>query len=111
MPTEGHLLQEASQRWRMSRRYALATVVALFPLIFILDEAVAFGFSPVLPGMLVLALLLVVLPFPIMEWSQHRERRGGHAGAAVRLHRQQATSRFVAGAAWAWFGLWFVLGV
>ncbi|HLF16760.1 MAG TPA: hypothetical protein VI796_04935 [Candidatus Thermoplasmatota archaeon] len=60
--------------WKAARRWTSALVVALFPLLFILDERTDLSFSPVLPGLLALALLIVLLPFGLAELFSRRAR-------------------------------------
>jgi len=102
-------LEATRERWRTSRRWSLAVVVASFPFVFVVDEALDLAFSPVLPSLAALGLLLVVLPFGIMEILERRALRT--EGKARWLHRQRLAARSALGVAWAWFAAWFVLGV
>ncbi len=53
--------------WRASRRWTTALVVALFPLLFILDKRTDAAFSPVLPGLVTLVALILAVPFLLTE--------------------------------------------
>src|SRR5688572_30634630 len=61
--------------WRASKQWSAAIVLALFPFLFILDEAVELPLSPVLPGLVVLFVILVALPFLLTEVRVRRYRR------------------------------------
>lgn len=96
--------------WWSSKRWVAAFVVAVFPLVFIIDEAVDLAFSPVLPGIVALAVLVVLLPFGVMEL---RWRRLAKANAQKRHDtalrgRQTANAAFVV--AVAWLLIWLALG-
>lgn len=106
MPEQAADADETTLRqWRSTRRVLLAAAVALFPLLFILDERYDYAFSPVLPGIGALLLLWLVVPFAVMEarlrWSKESDPR--------RVQRQDRISKYILGGAFAWFLLWLVL--
>lgn len=103
-------LAERQQVWRGARRWTAAFVVAAFPFIFIIDEAVETALSPVLPGLAVLCLLIVALP-PLLAEAGRRVTR--HNTATVRVHRVekfQQTGRTAFILALLWFAIWLSLG-
>jgi hypothetical protein len=105
-PTSGDL----SILWRSSVRYTTALVVALFPFIFLFDEALELSFSPVLPAIILLIVAMIVLPFALVEWrarTLHR-RKKDHA---VHLARAGQSSWAALGVAFVWLLLWLSLGV
>jgi hypothetical protein len=66
--TETHLL------WAGATWWSGAVAVFLYPWIFVLDEAVDFPVSPVLPLALAIAILWMALPFLLTEWKHRRWR-------------------------------------
>jgi hypothetical protein len=96
--------------WKAARQWTAAVVLALFPLLFIIDEVVELPLSPVLPGLVFLFILLVGLPFVLVEVRSRRYRRkdaewqARHAAKAVR------TSRSAMVAALIWLIAWFAVG-
>jgi len=84
--------------------------VALFPFLFILDERVAFSLSPVLPGLLFLAILIIFLPFAWMSLWVVRNRRNSpelKTKHAARLDQLTNLGRVLA---FVWFIAWLALG-
>jgi hypothetical protein len=98
--------------WRAARLWTSALVVALFPFLFIVDRVVATRLSPVLPGLAVLLLAILVLPFALMEVSLWRFRRkerdlGWQSRKAARSVHNARTALVIA---LVWLGLWFAVG-
>ncbi len=96
--------------WWSSKRWVAAAVVAVFPLVFIIDEAVDLAFSPVLPSILALALLVILLPFGVMElrWRRLAKKNAQKRHDTALRGRQSANAAFVV--AIVWFLLWLALG-
>ncbi|MEK6976331.1 MAG: hypothetical protein AABY18_08325 [Candidatus Thermoplasmatota archaeon] len=96
--------------WKASRHWTTAVVLALFPVLFLADDAFDFPVSPVLPGLAVLLLLLLGLPFLLVELRARRYRRKGldwqlkHALKAVGVARAAMTVAAI------WLLLWFMVG-
>lgn len=96
--------------WRASKYWTAAIVLAVFPALFLLDHVVELPLSPVLPGLVVLLLLIIGLPFAIMEVRSRRFRRKDadwqekHALKALGLARAACTVAAV------WLLLWFMVG-
>lgn len=96
--------------WRASKQWSAAVVLALFPFLFILDEAVELPLSPVLPGLLVLFVLLVALPFPLTEVRVRRYRRKDAEWQVRHAAKSARTSRSWMVAALVWVLVWFAVG-
>ncbi|MEA3137102.1 MAG: hypothetical protein QOJ26_1137 [Thermoplasmata archaeon] len=96
--------------WRAARQWTTALVLALFPFLFILDEAVELPLSPVLPGLVVLALLLVGLPFLLVEWRSRRYRGKDADWQARRAAKAARNSRSAMVLALVWLVVWFAVG-
>lgn len=89
-------------RWRDARRMALAIALACFPFLFIMDAWWDPAFSPVIPGLIVVALIWVAGPLGAMElWSRKPIRR-------EREQRRHARSKYMLGTSAAWLLLWLV---
>lgn len=96
--------------WRASKMWTAAIVLALFPCLFIVDRVVETRLSPVLPGLAVLLLLILALPFALVELAARRYRRKDaewQARHAVRAHQNGRTALVVAAV---WVALWFAVG-
>lgn len=96
--------------WRAARRWTTAAVLAAFPFLFIVDRAGRFPVSPVLPGLAVLLLAIVALPFLIVEVRARRFRRRDlewQAGKAARALQASNTALIVAAV---WCIAWFAVG-
>lgn len=91
-------------------RFATALVIALFPFIFLFDEALQLSFSPVLPAIIVLIVLLIAVPFGLVELRARRMRKH-EKDHAVRIARSGQSSWALLGLSIAWFLLWLSLGV
>jgi hypothetical protein len=95
--------------WKGARRWTAAIVLAAFPWLFLVGRWMHLPLSPVLPGLLVLAVLIVVLPFVLAEVGARRYRRHdgdwqvGHAIRAV----QVANAALLIAAIW--LVLWFAV--
>lgn len=103
-------LPERQALWRGALRWSAAVVVALFPIIFIVDQRVETPLSPVLPGLVVLALLIILLPLGLWEVAARMMRRREAARRVFKAERFQQTGRTAFVAALVWFGLWLALG-
>lgn len=96
--------------WRSSVRLTTALVIALFPFIFFFDEALELSFSPVLPAIVLLIVLLIAVPFALVEVrARHLRRR--EKDHAVHIARSGQTSWALLGLSILWFLLWLSLGV
>ncbi len=104
------LVAVVSPLWKASRQWTAAVVLALFPFLFILDEAGEFPISPVLPGLLVLAVLIVALPFLLVEARARRYRKKALDWQAQRAVKAIAVSRTALGLAVVWLLVWFAVG-
>lgn len=104
------LADVVAPQWRAARRWTAALVLALFPVLFIVDRSVETRLSPVLPGLAGLLLLLLLLPFVLMEVAARRHRGKDLAWRTRKAARsaQNACSALVAAAVWV--GLWFAVG-
>lgn len=96
--------------WKASRQWTAAVVLALFPVLFILDEAGQFPVSPVLPGLVVLAVLIVALPFILVELRARRYYRKDMEWQVRRAAKAIGVSRTALGIAAAWVLVWFAVG-
>ena len=96
--------------WKASRQWTAAIVLALFPFLFILDEAVELPVSPVLPGLVVLVLLILVLPFALVEVRARRFRRKDPEWQARAALKAVGVSRAALGIAAVWLLVWFAVG-
>jgi uncharacterized membrane protein len=96
--------------WRSSVRYVAAVVVALFPFLFYLDDAVRWPLSPMLPGLGILFLIAVAAPLAVTEIRARRVRRS-ETHEAARLLRSANTSWAALGIALIWFALWLAGGL
>ena len=85
-------------------------MLALFPLLFIVDDAVELPLSPVLPGLAALLLLIVGLPFALMEVRDRRYRRKDADWQQKRALKAVGVSRAALALAAVWVLLWFVVG-
>lgn len=99
--------------WSASKRWPLAVAIAGLPVVFILDQAVDWDFSPVLPGALVLILIAVLGPFALMEWSLHRRKKQTKDSLErTRLaEKKKARGRTALVVAVVWALLWLSVGV
>lgn len=104
------LANVVAPQWRAARRWTAAVVLALFPLLFIVDRAVETRLSPVLPGLALLLLLLLGLPFVLMEAAARRHRGRDLAWRARKAARSAQNARSALVAAAVWVGLWFAVG-
>ena len=96
--------------WRAARWWTVAVVLAAFPLLFIVDGLVDLPLSPVLPGLAVLLLLILGLPFLLLELASRRYRKRGPEWQALHALRAANRSRAAAGLAAVWLLLWFMVG-
>jgi hypothetical protein len=96
--------------WRASKQWSAALVLALFPFLFILDEAVELPLSPVLPGLVVLFVLLVALPFLLTEARVRRYRRKDAEWQVRHAAKAARSSRSAMVAALVWVLVWFAVG-
>jgi len=96
--------------WKAARRWTAALVLAAFPFLFILDGPVHWPVSPVLPGLLVLGLILVALPFLLVEARERRYRRKDAEWQARHAARAVQTANAALLVAAAWLVAWFLVG-
>jgi hypothetical protein len=96
--------------WKASRQWTTALVLALFPFLFILDEAVELPLSPVLPGLALLLLLFIGLPFLLVESLARRYRRKDATWQGRRALKAVNVSRSALVAALVWLLVWFAVG-
>jgi hypothetical protein len=96
--------------WKASRQWTAAIVLALFPFLFILDEAAEFPLSPVLPGLVVLVVLIIVLPFLLVELRARRFRRKDPDWQAKTALKAVGVSRAALAIAAVWVLVWFAVG-
>lgn len=96
--------------WRASKQWTAAIVLALFPFLFILDEAVEFPLSPVLPGLVALFAILVGLPFVLTEVRVRRYRRKDAEWQVRHAAKTARSSRSALVAALVWVLVWFAVG-
>lgn len=96
--------------WKSARQWTTAIVLAVFPFLFILDEASTFPVSPVLPGLVVLVLLLIGLPILIVEVRARRFRRKDDAWQQKRALKAVGLSRAAMTVAAVWVLVWFAVG-
>jgi hypothetical protein len=96
--------------WQGARRWTAAVVVGLFPLLFIVDERVELPLSPVLPGLALLFLLVLGLPFLLIEVASRRYRRKDAEWQAKRADRFRRSGRTAVIVALVLLGLWFAVG-
>ena len=95
--------------WRAARLWTAAVVLALFPVVFIVDDVVETSLSPVLPGMVVLVLLILGLPFLLAEVSSRRYRRKDLDWQGKRAVRSAHNARSALVLAAVWVVVWFAV--
>lgn len=95
--------------WRNSIRFTTAFVVAAFPFVFMIDEAVESSFSPVLPLLGVLVAILVGVPPLVVELRTRRIRNLERLRA--RVLRGTQTSWACLGLSFVWLVFWFSWGL
>lgn len=120
LPTKEHppgTIDRAARRvhvvdplWRAARLWTAALVLALFPVLFIVDRAIETPLSPVLPGLAFFFLLIVGLPFLFLELAQRRYRRKDLAWQALHAARWAQNGRAALVLAGVWLALWFAVG-
>lgn len=96
--------------WAASRHWTAAVVLALFPALFMVDVVVELPVSPVLPGLAVLLLLIVGLPFAIMEVRGRRYRRKDADWQERHAMKALGVARAAFALAAVWLLLWFMVG-
>lgn len=95
--------------WKAARRWTAAVVLAAFPFLFLVDRWVHWPVSPVLPGLVALALLIVVLPFALVELSAWRYRRHDLAWQERRAAKSVQVARAAVAVAAVWLVAWFAV--
>lgn len=96
--------------WKAVRRLWAAVAIALFPVLLILDELYDYAFSPVLPGLIVLAIIWAGFPYLHMELlARFSKRPADTMRRNERARRHESRSRYGLGVAVAWVLLWLVL--
>lgn len=96
--------------WRAARWWTAAVVLAACPFLFIVDRVVETRLSPVLPGLAVLFLLILLLPFVLVELAARRYRRKDLDWQTRRADRSARNGRTALAIAAAWVVLWFAVG-
>jgi hypothetical protein len=96
--------------WKASRSWTAAIVLALFPFLFLVDGVVDLPVSPVLPGLALLFLLIVGLPFALVELASRRYRRKGADWQEAHALKAVNVSRGALSLAAVWLLLWFAVG-
>jgi hypothetical protein len=96
--------------WKAARRWAAAVVLAAFPFLFIVDGPVHWPVSPVLPGLVILAIVLVGLPFLLVEGMGRRYRRRDAAWQARKAARAVQWANAALLLAVVWLVAWFLVG-
>lgn len=91
----------ADLSWRAVRRLWAAVAIAGFPFLFIIDALYDGSFSPVLPGLIVLILIWVGVPYAHYEAIRQ-------APTEDRASRYDLRSKYLLGAAVGWLLLWLV---
>jgi hypothetical protein len=96
--------------WKAARAWTVAFVLAAFPFLFMVDDGVAFPLSPVLPGLAILAVVIVILPFLLVEVRSRRYRRKDAHWQEVHALRAVGVARAALGLAAVWLLAWFMVG-
>lgn len=96
--------------WKSARHWTAAVVLALFPFLFIVDDAFDLALSPVLPGLAFLLLLIIGLPFAIMEVRGRRYRRKDADWQEKHALKAVGVARAAFAFAGVWLLLWFMVG-
>ncbi len=96
--------------WKAARLWTVAVVLAAFPFLFIWDALSAFPVSPVLPGLALLLLLIVGLPFALVELASRRYRRKDAGWQEKHALQAVNRSRAALGLAAVWLAGWFMVG-
>lgn len=96
--------------WRGSITLTAGVVTGLYPFVFVADQAIDVAFSPVLPSLLLLALVLAGLPFLLTELLARRWTPLAADVREIRAARFQHASRFVLGAGVLVFLVWLSMG-
>jgi hypothetical protein len=92
--------------WRSAKALTMAVVTALFPFLFILDGIVHWRLSPVLPGLLLLLVAVIGLPFLLLEVFAREWRAAPVEARLHRIARVRTVSRVALGISAAWFLVW-----
>lgn len=85
-------------------------MVAVYPLLYLVDDATDWSWSPVLPGITVLAIAWMALPFLLAEFINRRWRRLEADRKAAKLNRYYLGARGALLSAALWFFVWISLG-
>jgi hypothetical protein len=96
--------------WTGSSRYSAALLFFLFPLLFLLDETYDFAFSPVLPGVVVLGLTWMVLPFILTELVNRRWRTLDEQRQNAKLNKWSGGGRTALIGGVIWWVSWLAWG-
>lgn len=97
--------------WAAARLLVAAAVIALFPGLFILDRRVDWPLSPVLPGLLILAVAFVIAPPLLVEVMGSAARDRTPHVRHTKMVRTMSTAKVLLAAASAWFVLWISVGL
>lgn len=96
--------------WKAARHWTAAIVLFLFPVLFLLDGALDLPVSPVLPGLVVLAALIVLLPFALVEVRQRRYRRKPADWQERNALKAVGLARAAFAVSAVWVLAWFLVG-
>lgn len=94
-----------------ARVTSVAFMLAAFPFLFIVDSRVESDLSPVLPGVAVLAVIGIMLPFILLELWQIRWRKKDEAHQERAALRRRMVSRVALVLASIWLAGWLAWGV
>jgi hypothetical protein len=95
--------------WRNAVRFTAALVIAAFPFVFFFDEAMDLSFSPVLPALAFLVLVVVALPPLIVEVRTRRVK--DLEKLRTKVLRGAQTTWALLGLSIVWLLFWFSWGL
>jgi hypothetical protein len=95
-------------RWSLCKSYALAFAIAAFPVLFLLDQAVSWGTSPILPGLL--AIIIIWIFSPLVAFEIFQRLRPNSKVNPMSMARRTKISRVFIGVSTLWFVLWLAVG-
>lgn len=96
--------------WSGSAWWSAGAVTFLFPLIFMLDDWVAAPLSPVLPLVVVLALVWIVAPFVLTELMHRRWRTLDGAARSAKTNKWRIGGRRMMLSGTVFFAGWLIFG-
>ncbi len=96
--------------WKAAKNFTLAIITAAFPVLFILDMAIDFAVSPVLPTLATFIVLFSILPIVFIEIAQRNLRRAGPVKGPLRARLWWNISRLTLVASAIWLVGWITMG-